>query len=254
MRAPRSILITGGSSGIGRALALAYAAPEVNLALTGRNAERIRSTAETCQSKGAKLRSAQVDVVDAAGLEAWIAEVDQAAPLDLVIANAGISAGLGRSGAENASQTRALFATNIDGVVNTVMPAIDLMRRRGRGQIAIMASLAGYRGMPGAPAYAASKAAVKAWGEGLRVPLAREGIALSVICPGFVKSRMTAVNDFPMPFLMEGERAAEIIRRGLARNQARISFPWPMAAGVWLLAALPPAWADRLLSRAPNKE
>ncbi len=253
MRAPQSILITGGSSGIGRTLALAYAAPEVNLALTGRDAERLKSTVEACQSKGATLRSAPIDVVNAAELEAWMKKVDRAAPLDLVIANAGISAGLGRSGAENASQTRALFATNIDGVVNTVMPAIDLMRQRGRGQIAIIASLAGYRGMPGAPAYAASKAAVKAWGEGLRGPLAREGIALNVICPGFVKSRMTAVNDFPMPFLMEAERAAEIIRSGLAKNRARISFPWPMAAGVWLLAALPPAWSDRLLTRMPNK-
>jgi short-subunit dehydrogenase len=127
------------------------------------------------------------------------------------------------------------------------------MRPRRRGQVAIMASLAAFRGFPGAPAYCASKAAVRVWGESLRADLAAEGIGVSVICPGFVKSPMTAVNRFPMPFLVETDRAAETIRRGLARGKARIAFPWPLYALVWTLAALPPGLTDRLLGGLPRK-
>src|SRR3546814_12235413 len=106
------------------------------------------------------------------------------------------------------------------------------MRPRRRGQIAIMSSLAAFRGFPGAPAYCASKAAVRIWGEALRGMLGREGIEVSVICPGYVKSRMTAHNDFPMPLLMEAGRAAAIICRGLAANKARIVFPRRLDAAV----------------------
>lgn len=94
---------------------------------------------------------------------------------------------------------------------------------------------------------------VRVYGEALRGDLAGEGIGVSVICPGFVKSRMTAVNRFPMPFLMETDAAARVIRRGLERNAARIAFPWPMMAAVWLLALLPPSWTDGPLRRAPRK-
>ena len=117
-----------------------------------------------------------------------------------------------------------------------------------------MSSLAGFRGFPGAPAYCASKAAVRVWGESLRGHLAREGIGVSVICPGFVKSPMTAVNQFPMPLLMDSDAAARRIQRGLARNRGRISFPWPLAAAAWLLGALPPAWTDPLLAKMPEKQ
>ena len=155
---------------------------------------------------------------------AWIAEADGGAPLELAIANAGVSAGTG-GGVENAAQARRLLDTNIGGVVDTVLPAVELMRPRGHGQIAIMASLAAFRGFPGAPAYCASKAAVRIWGEALRGELYDAGIGVSVICPGYVRSAMTAANDFPMPLLMDADRAARIIRRGLARNRPRIAFP-----------------------------
>jgi short-subunit dehydrogenase len=107
--------------------------------------------------------------------------------------------------------------------------------------------------MPGAPAYTASKAAVRAYGEGLRGWAARHGVEVSVICPGFVVSRITETNHFPMPFLMPAERAAEIIRRGLERGRGRIAFPWPMYAAAWLLAALPDALVHRLTARMPSK-
>jgi len=117
-----------------------------------------------------------------------------------------------------------------------------------------MASLAAFRGFPGAPAYCASKAAVRVWGEALRGHLHGSGIAVSVICPGYVRSPMTAVNEFPMPLLMGAERAARIIRRGLERDRARIAFPWRLYAAVRLLSALPPGLTDPLLRRLPEKD
>ncbi|MCH7554944.1 MAG: SDR family NAD(P)-dependent oxidoreductase, partial [Proteobacteria bacterium] len=228
--------------------------PGLVLALTGRHEERLASIAGQCRERGARVATAALDVTDAAALEKWIAAMDAVRPLDLVIANAGISGGTDKAaGGEGASQARRIFAVNLHGVINTVMPAIALMRARGRGQIALMSSLAGFRGFPGAPAYCASKAAVKAWGESLRGSLARDGIAVSVICPGFVRSPMTDVNPFPMPLLMETRRAAALIKRRLARNHGRIAFPWPMYLLVWLIAALPPLLTDRLLARMPEK-
>ena len=252
MKTPRSILITGASSGIGAALALAYAAPGTRLALSGRNRERLDRVAERCRAAGAEVATGVVDVGARDELAAWMTAEDRERPLDLVIANAGISAGTGEFG-ETDRQARQIFAVNFDGVVNTVHPAAALMRPRRRGQIAIMSSLAGFRGFPGAPAYCASKAGVRVWGEALRGMLSRDGLEVSVICPGYVKSPMTDRNDFPMPFLMEADRAAEIIRRGLAANTPRIVFPRRLYAAVWLLALLPPRWTDGLLARLPEK-
>lgn len=254
MENPRSILITGASSGLGEALALVYAAPGVTLALSGRDRGRLDGVAQACRAAGAAVSAEILDVTGAEEVARWIEEMHAKAPLDLVIANAGISGGTDKAGGgEDISQARRIFAVNLDGVINTVMPAIACMRKRGRGQIALMSSLAGFRGFPGAPAYCASKAAVKAWGESLRGSLARDGIAVSVICPGFVRSAMTDANPFPMPLLMETRRAAALIKRRLARNHARIAFPWPMYLLVWLIAALPPWLTDRLLARMPEK-
>ena len=249
---PRSVLITGASSGIGAALARAYAAPGVWLALAGRHADRLEAVAAACRRLEAEVGTETVDVTDRDSMARWVGGADAARPLDLVVANAATSAGTGPEGDQDA-RTRAIFAVNLDGVLNTVQPAIPPMRRRRRGQIALMSSIAGYRGLPGTPAYAASKAAVKVYGEGLRGRLGPEGVRVSVICPGFVATAMTATNPYPMPFIMSAERAAGIIRRGLARNRARIAFPWPMAVAAWLLGALPPAWTDPLLARAPRK-
>lgn len=251
---PHSILISGASSGLGAALAEEYAAPGVRLFLSGRDAGRLESVAARVRARGGEPSTAIVDVTDANATAAWVEVCDDAAPLDLVIANAGISAGTsGVDGAEPAAQVRAVFATNVDGVMNTVLPAVARMEGRGHGQIALMSSLAGYRGLPGAPSYCASKAAVRVFGEALRGTLHAKGVRVSVICPGYVRTPLTAANDFPMPLLMDGDRAARIIRRGLAANRARISFPGPMAAAVWLLQALPPGLTDPILRRLPRK-
>ncbi|MGC2855689.1 SDR family NAD(P)-dependent oxidoreductase [Novispirillum sp. DQ9] len=248
----RSVLITGASSGIGAALAREYAAPGVRLALCGRDAVRLEEVAAACRATGAEVAACVLSVTDAEAVAAWVAEADAAAPLDLVVANAGISAGTG-DGSESAEQTRAIFAVNVDGVLNTVLPALAPMRARRRGQVAIVASVAGFRGLPSAPAYCASKAAVKAWGEGLRGWLAGDGVRVSVILPGFVESRITAANRFRMPFLMPAEKAARLIRRGLERDRGRIAFPWPTVFGAWLLSVLPDALADRLTRGLPGK-
>lgn len=264
---PKSILITGASSGIGAALARAYAAPGRRLILGGRDAVRLDAVAADCRARGAAVEKQLVDVAARAAMEDWIAGAFHTGPVELVIANAGISGGTGGTHAddrdappsESRDQVARIFAVNVDGVVNTVFPAIAELRKlpredgRLRGQVALMSSLAGFRGLPGAPAYAASKACVRSLGEGLRGLAARHGIAVNVICPGFVKSPMTDINPYPMPFLMSSERAARIIIRGLARNRARISFPWRLWALVWLMSALPVGLTDPLLSRMPEK-
>ena len=252
MKDPKVILITGASSGIGEALALEYATDGVTLILIGRDLERLDSVAAQCRDGGAEVRLATIDVTDARFFAQWLDGVYSMSPIDLVIANAGISGGTA-GGAEDLEQVRRIFAVNVDGVFNTVHPAIALMAARRRGQIAIMSSLAGFRGFPGAPAYCASKAAVRSYGESLRGALAPDGIEVSVICPGFVRSRMTAANPFKMPFLMNAGRAARIIKRGLARNKARIAFPFPTYFAAWLMGALPPSLTDPWLRRAPKK-
>jgi len=249
-----SVLITGASSGLGAALARNYAAPGLSLWLGGRDAARLERVALACRAKGAQVECRPLDVTDRDAMEHWIRDADRQRPLSLVIANAGISGGTGNRLGETAAQTRAIFAANLDGVLNSVLPAIPLMKSRRCGQIALMASLAGFRGFPSAPAYAASKGAVRLWGEGLRGWLAEDGVGVSVVCPGFVETNMTAGNRFPMPLLLSADRAAAIIRAGIDANQARIAFPRRLAALVWLLAALPPAWTDTLLARVPRKQ
>ena len=252
MRDPRSILITGASSGIGEALATAYAGPGVTLFLGGRDHDRLAAVAETCREQGAEVDTGMIDVRDAAAMRQWVLKADEQRALDLVIANAGISMGFddARPIDDVVSQ---IFDINVAGVFNTVHPALERMRPRRRGRLAIMSSLAGFRGLPGAAAYCASKAALRSYGEGLRGYLRGEGVGVSVICPGFVQSRMTAVNPYPMPLLMDAPRAARIIQRGLARNQGRIAFPAPMYAMAWLLTSLPAAWTDALVRRFPSK-
>lgn len=249
------ILITGASSGIGAALALQYAIPGVMVSLTGRHQGRLEGIAARCRQQGADVNYAILDVRDRAAMMESVAAFDRMRPIDLAIANAGISGGTGGVMAgESMEQTRHIFDVNVQGVFNTVESILPFMLQRAAGQVAIISSLAGFRGWPGAPAYCASKAAVKVYGEGLRGALRKTGVGINVICPGFVRSGMTAVNDFSMPFLMDTPRAALIIARGLARNKGRICFPWQAYLVTRLFCALPDELAIKFLSRLPAKQ
>ena len=249
---PKSILITGASSGIGKALALEYAAKGIILHLCGRNEERLNQVAQICQEKEAKVFTYLFDTTDEEATEKAIQKASQNAPLDLVIANAGVSGGvLGTD--ETPVSTRQIMKTNVFGTLNTVLPAIEVMKKRG-GQIALVASLAGYRGMGSCPAYSASKSCVKAFGEALRGQHKYKNLHFTTICPGFIETPLTDKNRFYMPFLMKADKAAKLIRKRLEKAPALIAFPWPMAFGAWLGGALPTWLALPLFALFPKKE
>ena len=253
MKNPKSILVTGASSGLGAELARNYAAAGITLFLCGRNETRLDEVAEDCRSCGATVHADLIDVSDEKAMADWITECDGMSALDLVVANAGIGIGF-TTEMDLGNHVRQIYDINVGGVFNTVHPAIRLMQPRGRGQIAIISSLAGYHGLPGSPAYSTSKACVKAYGEALRGLYARHGIEINVVCPGYVKSPMTAGNNFPMPFLMESDKAIRALRRGLERNQARITFPWQLSLIYGAMVRFLPEWLfDRLFRLMPAK-
>lgn len=249
---PQNIVITGASSGLGAALAVHYARSGANLHLLGRDTHRLAQTVRLCEELGASAHPKVLDVTDSAAMQQWLEAVDDASPVDLVIANAGISAGLG-GGEEKADQARHIFRINVDGVVNTIAPLIPRMSARGHGQIALISSLAGIRGLPSSPAYSASKAWVRVYGEGLRGWLGRHGVRVSVVCPGFIRTPMTDINPYRMPLLMNADKAAMKIAHGLARNKGRIGFPLRLYVPLLVLSVLPGAFTDRLFTLLPDK-
>ncbi len=250
---PKTICITGASSGLGAALALSYARAGVTLFLTGRHPTRLESVADACRNQGATVHTTAVDVTKKGLMQAWAADVLRQATPDLIIANAGISGGTAE-GAESLEHMEAMVFTNILGVFYTVEPFLPALKAAKSGQIAIISSLAGYRGFPGAPAYCATKAAVKSYGESLRSLLGGDGVSVTTVCPGYIQTQMTEANDFHMPLMWSAQKAADVIKRRLMKRPARLSFPWPMTFLVWLFMILPAPWVDGFLSRLPRKQ
>lgn len=238
-----NVLITGASSGIGEALALACADRGDRLFLCGRDAARLDAVAAACRARGATADARILDVTDEAATRDWLRACDAAAPLDRVFSNAGVA-----TGPEIEPNVRRTFAVNVGGTVNVVLPAVEAMRARRCGHVIMTASIAGYGPLAGCPSYSATKSCVKTWGLSLRGHLRAEGVRVSVICPGFVRSRMTDKNTCPMPFFMEADRAARIILRRVDRNVGLIAFPWPMRFATWWLSTLP-FWLNDLLGR-----
>ncbi len=253
MKKQKTILITGASSGIGKAVAELYAAAEVTLFLTGRNGQRLEDVASLCRQKGATVQTAALNVTDRTAIEGKILSWDNQNPIDIVIANAGVSGGTSMDAKQTEAQLREIIATNIDGTFNTVNPLIPRMQARKSGHIVLMSSMAGFRGMPNSPAYSTSKVAVRAYGDAIRPLLKPDGITVTTVFPGFVRTPLTDVNTFPMPFLMNVDKAADIIKRGLDAKKAFIAFPWQMHISCWMLSVMPRCLGDWLLSKAPKK-
>jgi short-subunit dehydrogenase len=243
----QSIVITGASSGIGKALALRYASPGVRLGLLGRNEARLRETASECEKRGAIASVAVIDVKEREALSRWLEDFDRASPIDLLIANAGVIAGSVADGdIEPANAARDLVEINLIGTMNTVQPLLPLMIARKRGQIALISSLAAFVPLAHAPSYAASKSAILNYGLSLRDLLTEKGVKVNVICPGYVETQMSKREKGAKPFLMSPERAVDIIMRGLERNKAVIAFPGMFSWSTRFSAILPERLRRRL--------
>jgi short-subunit dehydrogenase len=245
-----SVVITGASSGIGEALALHFAQSGNFLGLTGRDRGRLEAAAARCRARGAEVTTACLDVGDREAMRNWLVCYDSLHPVDLLFANAGITGGVRPDEMlEDGSESYRLFGTNALGVLNTIHPLLPRMVARKRGQIAIMSSLAGLTPLPDAPSYAASKAAVLNYGLSLRTAVHTSGVKVNVICPGHVRTPMTAREVGWKPFEMPVERAVELIVHGLACDKAVIAFPFVM---VWLtrIGAVLPESIRRVTEKA----
>lgn len=248
--APR-VFITGASSGIGMALARAYAARGAVLGLAARRAEALR---EFAAGLGVPVAVYPLDVVDAPALHA--AAEDFCARFgvpDVVIANAGISAGTVTEHEEDLAAFRRIMDVNVYGMAATFAPFAARMRAAGRGRLVGIASVAGIRGLPGAEAYSASKAAAISYLESLRLELRGSGVKVVTVAPGYIATPMTAVNGYRMPFLMPVDAAAAAFVRAIARGTSYTVIPWPMGIVAKVLRLLPNWLYDRLFANAPRK-
>lgn len=233
--------VTGAGKGIGRALALRLAADGTRVAASARTATDLDALAAEAARLPGRILPFVLDVTDRDAVRRAVAAIDGAlAPLDLVVLNAGTHRPV-RADDLEPEVFEDLWRVNVMGVVNGLSAVLPAMLERGGGHIAVMASVAGYTGLPTGAAYGATKAAVIHLCESLRPELEGRGVRLSVINPGFVRTPLTDRNAFPMPFLIDAEEAAERIRAGLAAGRYEIAFPRRMAWALKVLAMLPAA-------------
>jgi short-subunit dehydrogenase len=248
--APACILITGASRGLGAALAERFAAPSITLRLVARGAQGLAATAARCAARGAAVETAAIDVRDAAAMEAQLLAWEAARPFDTIVANAGISRGTAPDGApEGLAGATDQVAVNLMGAMHAIEPLLPFFRDRRAGRIALVASVAAYRGLPDAPGYAASKAGLRVYGEGLRAALGPRGIAVTVVLPGFFDSAMGVRWQGRRPLAMGLDRAADITHAAILRGARRCAFPLPLAALLRGLDVLPAGLSDWLVRR-----
>lgn len=249
MKSPRTIMITGAGSGLGAALALEYAAPGRNLVLAVRRPDRARAVERQCAALGATVVLKQLDICATERIEDWLDAVEQATPIDLLIANAGIFCGHGADGRmEAADEVARQIATNLTGTIATVSAVARRMKARRRGQIALVSSLAAIQPLADAPVYSATKAGLMAYGDALREYLAADRVTVSTILPGHIATGQTAVHAGRLVGVLSPERAARIIRTRLGRGRAVIAFPLALQVLVRLGRLLPwrvRAWGNR---------
>lgn len=245
------VFLTGASSGIGEALARHYAAEGAILGLFARRADKLRELQLSLPSP------AEVYVGDVRDLAAIAVAAEDfmtrhGVP-DIVIGNAGVSYGNLTEIASDASVFRETLEINVLGLVHTFQPFVVPMRARKRGSLVGIASVAGFRGLPGASAYSASKAAAIRYLESLRVELRGSGVQVTTICPGFIATPMTARNPYPMPFIIDAGEAARRFARAIAARKAYAVVPWQMAIVGGLLRLVPNVLFDAVAARRKRK-
>ena len=224
---PLRVVITGASSGIGRALALQYARQGATIGILGRNRDRLETTASQCQAFGAQVHAATIDVRERSAMTEWLTDFDRATPVDVLIANAGVMEGTAPGqDIEAADPAYALMQTNVLGTLNTIQPLVAAMISRGHGQIAILSSIAGFIPLPDAPSYSASKAALTNYGLALRALLRPRGIGVSVFCLGYVDTPRLAPLADGVVLVVAADAtpldASIAARKALERSGARV--------------------------------
>jgi short-subunit dehydrogenase len=237
--------LTGASSGFGAALAPLIAREGHAIALIARRKNEIEQLAGQIKSSGGNAIAISCDVGDRNAVQEAVRECEkEMGPITRLIANAGIGEGTPAKGF-SAEVVEQIMRVNYLGMVYCIEATLPGMLERGKGQLVGISSLAGYRGLPGMGGYCASKAAMISMLESLRIELREQNIAVTIICPGFVKTAMTEKNPKPMPFLMELDDAARIMHQAMVRKKTRITFPWQLAAIVKVARCVPDSLYDR---------
>ena len=245
------VVITGASGGLGLAFAKYYLNRGATIAAMARRSDLLQKLSSEFPGR---VYGYSVDVRDAAALEKAACDfIAREGYPDIVIANAGVSVGTLTQHAEDIPAFEQVMDINLLGMVRTFQPFLAGMRRAGCGTLVGIASVAGFRGLPGSGAYSASKAAAISYLESLRLEMHGSGVKVVTICPGYIRTEMTSVNPYPMPFILEADEAARRIARIIRKQKAFAVIPWQMGLAGRLLKLLP-RWAyDRLFAHAPKK-
>jgi len=251
VKKPLRIIVSGASSGIGFQLARRYLEQGAVVGVISRQMEKLRFFEQNWPDS-VRIYNADVRDINALQLAADDFMSRFGCP-DIVVANAGISCGTLTEHVADIEVFQAIFDTNVVGMAKTFQPYLGEMKSRGRGKLVGIASIAGFRGLPGASAYSSSKAAVINYLEALRCELFETGIEVITICPGYVETPMTNANPYPMPFLVGADLAARMIENAIARNRIFYAFPWQMMLIGKIMGILPKRLHAFLFSRAPHK-
>lgn len=248
------ILITGASSGLGAALARLYAAPGVHLTLWGRNNERLEGVAAQCRSRGAVVETVTLDLHDVHAIESHIDRCDDKRPIDLAIFSAGLG-GITPAGrvAEHAQRAFALATTNFTSAAMGASVIAERMVKRKKGQIVLVSSVSESVPLPMAPTYAGSKAGLKMFAQSLQLLVKPHGVSVTLASPGFIDTPMSRQLPMDKPFMITAEKAALIMKRGIARHRRSIAFPWPYALLCRMFTWLPGPIQRVIASRLPSE-